>query len=185
VEVVSRRHQDPNPSELFDKVQLVLSNEETYHTRILLGATQHFGVESPKEAWRPPLLLKVLIGSLAYSPKAIFHPILLGSEIGGIFAFNWLLQAVGRVFKDQPELRESLERRLIEILIDEVGHVAFNRMAVGPTGISVARKLAPYVVEGNLPDMRGLGWTADTVKQVEHLDYASLPEEVRRRAFFV
>ncbi len=185
VEVVSRRHRDSDPTSLFDRVQRVLSKEETYHTRILLGATDQFGVPAPAEAWRPPLLLKILIGSLTYSPTAIFHPILLGSEIAGIFAFNWLLKAVGRVFPDEPELRESLERRLIEILIDEVGHVAFNRMAVGPSGLAVARRLAPYVIQGNLPDMRSLGWKADSVLELERLDFSTLPEEVRRRSFFV
>lgn len=185
VEVVSRRHTDHTSMEPFDQVQRVLTNEETYHTRILLGATQQFGVPSPTEAWRPPLLLKILIGSLAYSPKAIFHPILLGSEIAGIFAFNWLLQAVGKLFPEEPELRESLERRLIEILIDEVGHVAFNRLAVGPSGLSIGRKLAPHVVNGNLPDMRGLGWNPNTLRELDHLDFGSLPEEVRQRAFFV
>jgi hypothetical protein len=33
-------------------------------------------------------------------------------------------------------------------LVDEVGHVAFNRMAVGPTGLSVARTLAGKVLAG-------------------------------------
>ncbi|MEM7092237.1 MAG: hypothetical protein AAF567_04480 [Actinomycetota bacterium] len=60
------------------RVEKVLAHEETYHTRMLLGITQHFGDLDLGDGWRPPMPLKVLIFALAKSPPALFHPILLG-----------------------------------------------------------------------------------------------------------
>ncbi len=189
VEAVSKaRHGQPVSSDLFDRVERVLGKEETYHTRILLGATRQFGVGEPKGAWTPPLAVRTLIGALVHAPKSLFHPVLLGAEVGGIFTFNWMLRKVRSLFADHPKVRATLEERLMEILIDEIGHVAFNRLAVGPRGMAMARKLAPEVAHrgaGKTPEFQALGWSSETVAEFERFDLASLPEEARRRAFFV
>jgi hypothetical protein len=188
VEVVSRRRHGRPPTDLFGRVERVLGQEETYHTRILVGAARQFGLAEPSSAWTPPVALKVIIGAIAYSPEALFHPILLGAELAGLFTFNWMLTRVGEVFRDEPDVRETMERRLVEVLVDEVGHAAFNRMAVGPAGLEAARMLAPWVVQATQersPEFRGLGWTAEDTRAVSRFDLQDLPEEVRRRAFFV
>ena len=188
VEVVGRVPQKrQDGTKLFHQVEKLLGFEETYHTRILIGATQHFGVKV-EGAWRPTLQLRLLIGSLAYAPGLFFHPILLASEIAGVFMFQWMLKRVGEIFKDQPAVRESMEQRLIEILVDEVGHVAFNRMAVGPTGLSVARKMAAGVlrgVSGHTPEYKALGMTESEMSKLNDFDLQHLPEEVLRRSYFV
>ena len=186
VEVVNRVRHKREATSLFGEVERVLGYEETYHTRILIGATQHFGVKV-EGAWKPTFALKVLIGSLAYAPGVFFHPILLASEIAGVYMFNWMLQRVGEIFRDQPGVRESMERRLVEILVDEVGHVAFNRMAVGPVGLSVARQMAGGVLQGvagHTPEFRALGMDENVLRGLASFDLDSLPEEVRRRAYF-
>lgn len=189
VEVVSRfRHRAPVSSDLFDRVERVLGREETYHTRILLGATRHFDMPAPDTAWAPPLPVKLLIGTLAHAPKGLFHPVLLGAEVGGVFLFNWMLNRVGRLFADCPEVREGLEARLMEVLVDEIGHVAFNRLAVGPRGMASAQRIAPEVAHhgaGTTPEFRALGWSRPTLDEFARFDLHCLPEEVRRRAFFV
>jgi len=188
VEVVNRvRHARSDGTKLFHQVERLLSFEETYHTRILIGATQHFGVKV-EGAWRPNLQLRLGIGSLAYAPGIFFHPILLASEICGVFMFQWMLKRVGEIFREQPAVRESMEQRLIEILVDEVGHVAFNRMAVGPLGLSVVKKMVPGVlggVVGTTPEYKAVGLTADEMSKVNGFDLHHLPEEVLRRAYFV
>lgn len=188
VEVVGRvRHKRQDGTKLFHQVERLLGYEETYHTRILIGATQHFGVKV-EGAWKPNLQLRLLIGSLAYAPGLFFHPILLASEISGVFMFQWMLKRVGEIFREQPAVRESMEQRLIEILVDEVGHVAFNRMAVGPLGLSVARKMAAGVlrgVAGTTPEYKALGMTESEMSKLEGFDLDQLPEEVRRRSYFV
>jgi hypothetical protein len=188
VEVVSRvRHKRQDGTNLFHQVERLLGFEETYHTRILIGATQHFGVKV-EGAWRPPLPLRVLIGTLAHAPGLFFHPVLLAAEISGVFTFQWMLHRVGEIFRDQPEVRESMEQRLIEILVDEVGHVAFNRMAVGPLGLASARRMAAGVlrgVTGTTPEYQALGLDADVMRKLDGFDVHHLPGEVLRRAYFV
>lgn len=173
--------------DLFHQVERLLAHEETYHTRILIGATQHFGVKV-EGAWKPPLQLRVLIGTLAHVPGVLFHPVLLAAEISGVFGFNWMLGRVGEIFKEQPAVRESMERRLIEILVDEVGHIVFNRMAVGPKGLSVARRMAGLVLQGvtgTTPEYQALGLDEKVLRELDTFDLHQLPEEVLRRAYFV
>ena len=171
-------------SDLMHQVQHVLHNEEHYHTRILVGATHHYGVTAPG-AFVPPTALKILIHSLARSPKMWFHPILLASEIGGVFMMNWLLERIGQ-WVPQTDLRESLEARLIEILIDEVGHVAFNRLAVGDAGLGIGRMLAPLVTSSMpaiTPELKSLGFS-EAVQEMGDFDIDQLPRDVLDRAFY-
>ncbi len=188
VEVISRiRHGRPETGELFDTVERTLGREERYHTRILLGATGAFGLAPPRGAWRPPLPLKLLIATLAYTPRRFFHPVLLGAEIGGVFILNWLICRVGEIFRHEPALRDALERRLSEVLVDELGHIAFNRLAVGPTGVKVARRFARLAAMGTIaatPEFRALGWGPGEGPALERFDVTQVPQEVRRRAFF-
>ncbi len=170
------------------RVEKVLGHEETYHTRLLLGITQHFHDVDLNEGWRPPLSLKVLIFALAKSPPALFHPILLGAEVAGVFLFTWLLERTRTLFPNDPDIRESMEQRLIEILIDEVGHIAFNRIAVSNTGVRLALPLAAQVTKAQEtmnPEVIALGLNADARSEIANFDYMNLPDEVRRHAFFV
>ena len=170
------------------RVEKVLGHEETYHTRLLLGVTQHFPGIDLTDGWRPPLPLKVLIFALAKSPPALFHPILLGAEVAGVFIFNWLLERTGTLFPNHPEIRDSMEQRLIEILIDEVGHIAFNRIAVSNTGLRLALPLAAQVTKAQEtmnPEAIALGLDASVRSEIASFDYNSLPAEVRQQAFFV
>lgn len=186
VEVISRARR-PDELEEVRWLEETLSREESYHTRILVGAAKHFGLPPPQGAWRPTISLRVLIRAIAHAPKALYHPIVLGAEIGGVFAFNWMLQRVGRIFTDEPEVRESLERRLIEVLIDEVGHVAYNRMVVGPAGLAVAKLVSSMMlrnVPAGMPEFVRLGWNSRLLREFDAFDWHSLPEEVRRRSFF-
>ncbi len=188
VEAVGRaRHQRPETGDTLDRVERLLIKEEEYHTRILLGAAHQFGLAPPKAAYRPPLGVKLLIGALVHAPSPFFHPVLLAAEVGGLFTFNWLLERVAKVYADQPELRDGLEARLIEIIIDEIGHVAFNRVAVGPLGLAVGRRLAPEVAHatsGHLRELLALGWSRADLDAFGTFTLESLPEVARRRAFF-
>ncbi len=186
VTTAARAHLHDRDEPIF-RVERVLAHEETYHTRMLLGITQHFGDLDLGDGWRPPRPLKTLIYALAKSPPALFHPILLGAEVAGVFLFNWLLERTHTLFPDHPEVRESMERRLIEILIDEVGHIAYNRIAVRNVGVRLARPLAGQVIKGQdvmNPEIISLGLDDDARSTLARFDYGRLPQEVRQRAFF-
>lgn len=174
------------PEPLF-QIQRLVGFEERYHTRMLLGVTTHFGGLRLDESWRPSIAWKGLMKAMAKAPPTLFHPIVLGSEIAGVFAFNWLLERVGQLFPDDPDVRDSMERRLIEVLIDEVGHVAYNRIAVTDIGVRLAKPLAWSTLRTQdrlTPELGALGLDAETRRGLGSFDWHMLPAEVRSRSFF-
>jgi hypothetical protein len=183
----ARAHLMNRPEPIF-QVEKVLHHEEGYHTRMLVGASRHFEGVEVQGSWRPKWPLKLLLFCLARSPSTTFHPILLGSEISGVFLFNWMLRRVGTLFPNDPQIRASMEQRLVEVLIDEVGHIAYNRIAVSAAGLQPAKRIAAAVLASNdhtLTEAVALGLDAQARQAIDSFDYADLPEEVRRRSWFV
>jgi hypothetical protein len=72
------------------RAEKIIANEEEYHTKLLVGATQYFGV-TMNQSFHPPLPLRVLIHGLAKTPQRFFHSVLLGAELAGIYTFSTLL----------------------------------------------------------------------------------------------
>ncbi len=170
------------------RAEKIIAEEEEFHTRLLLGATLHFEGLTVGDAWRPAWPLRLLIGGLARFPEWLFHPVLLGSEISGVYSFNWLLNRVQTLFPDDPLVRESMEQRLIDILIDEIGHIAYNRIMISKRGMPYARKLAGLVTDGQrvmTPEMLALGFDENVMRDVSAFDYDQLPAVVKDAAFFV
>ncbi|MEO0602178.1 MAG: hypothetical protein AAF211_12125 [Myxococcota bacterium] len=172
----------------YARVERTVLREEDYHTRLLLGVVNHFDDVEVTDAWTPHWSLRLLIGGLVSVPGGLFHPLLLGSELAGVFQFDWMLRQVGHLFPDDPQVRESMEQRLIEILVDEVGHVAFNRIMTNRVGVGVAERIAGAVLSAApmmTPELQALGLDGEARRQLARFDYRDLPDEVRRRAFFV
>ena len=168
------------------QAEKIIASEEEYHTKFLLGATQYFGI-TMDQAFVPPLPLKIFIHGLAKMPQRFFHSVLLAAEFSGIYMFNTLLHATRRVLKDQPEVRDAMEERICAVLTDEVGHVTYNRLALGSGGLRLARWLYPVVQKSvaHGPEFRALSKYAADAPSVGEMDYRHLPEEVRRNAFFI
>jgi hypothetical protein len=185
VRAVHERRQKGEP-DLRERVIQFAEEEEEYHTRILLGATNHFSVQA-QSAYFPKLALRVLIHSIAYAPRPLFHPVLYGSEVAGVYVFNWTLNQIPSFVTGQPKLQEALEQRLVDILIDEVGHVAFNRLAMGQQGLGLGKVLAGQTVRGMTwitPELAAMGFDRNVEKEFAHFDLHNLPEEVRSNSFY-
>lgn len=164
-----------------------LINEERYHTQLLLSASDLFNI--PVEgAALPPRALKVLVTGISRTPAWIMHPITLAAEMLGVASFKRLLTATRRTLRHQPELRDAMEERVMEVCIDELGHLSYNRLFVGPAGMAVARALIPPILWGfrnSLPELDMLCGGPMTVEEVVDLSFDSLPEVARRQAFVV
>jgi hypothetical protein len=185
VKAVHARH-DRGRTDLPTRVIQVAQEEEEYHTRILVGTALNFNIQATG-VYRPSLVLRGLIYSIAYAPRPLFHPILFASEATGVYLFNWTLRQIGAFCKDQPELQQAFEQRLIEILVDEMGHVAFNRLVMGSAGLRLGHALAHQTVRGMTtitPELAALGFDRQVEREFGRFDLADLPEEVRRRGFF-
>ncbi len=143
-----------------DDLEPLLLIEETYHTRILLSSAKLYGIEVDAP-YVPPSALRILIGGIANTPEGISRPLTLAGEILGI----------------------------IEVLVDELGHISFNRMCLGPLGLAQARMLLPLVARsmaGFSPELQALGaMPNDPLSDLPKIaDPARLPEVVRSQAFF-
>jgi hypothetical protein len=193
VEAVSRaRARQPERPGVAAELERLITGEEHFHTRLLVGAAGHFANPDGARlavtgAWRPSLPLRGLIGALVHAPAFAFHPVLLGAEVAGVFMFNWLLERVRTLFPRAPQVRESMEARLHEVLVDEVGHITFNRVLVGRLGRAVGRALARQIAWAQrlaAPELRALGFGSDVLGRMSSFGLGDLPAEVRRRAFF-
>jgi hypothetical protein len=177
---------DKYGSDLRGQVMRLAQQEEEYHTRILVGAARQFDIRVV-DRYRPTLLLKVLIHAIAYAPRALMHPILYSAEVAGIYLFYWTLNRIRGFLPGQTELQELLEQRLTDILVDEVGHVAFNRLVMSPRELALGASLAGLTLRGLpqiTPEASALGFRGQTLSQFAGFDYLALPAEVRRRGFF-
>lgn len=168
-----------------DDLELILLIEENYHTKILLSSARLYGV-AVQAPYTPPTALRALIGSMAHTPEFLSRPLILASEVFGTLSFLKLLRVAGRLLKHDPELRDAVEERLIEVLIDEIGHVSFNRVCLGGAGLAQARALLPLVGRGlrnAIPEFAALGidLSCDGAEQITTSSH--LPEAVRRAAF--
>ncbi|MGO9836107.1 MAG: hypothetical protein ACLP1X_18040 [Polyangiaceae bacterium] len=170
-----------------DMCELTLLIEETYHTRILLSTAMSYGVEV-SAAFEPPAALRALIAGIARTPTFVSRPLTLAAEVLGVLSFLNLLEKTRDVLRHDPELRDAVEERLCEIIVDELGHMSFNRACLGAAGMAQARVLLPIVAKGLagvLPEIRALGVTASAA-QGDVTALASgrrLPEHVLKSAF--
>jgi hypothetical protein len=170
-----------------DTCELTLLIEETYHTRILLSTALFYGIEV-KSAYQPPTALRALISTIGGSPMVIARPLTLAAEVLGILLFLNLLEKTRVVLRHDPELRDSVEERLCEIITDEIGHMSFNRQCMGAFGIAQARMLLPLVatgLSGAFPELRAIGaMSSASEREVQSLASGGrFPEQVVRNAF--
>jgi hypothetical protein len=170
-----------------DDTELVLLVEEFYHTKILLSAAQLYGLAVPAPA-RPHFALRALVSGIATLPDILARPLTLAGEMIGVLVFLGLLDATRTILKHAPAVRDAVEDRLIEILIDEIGHVSFQRLSMGRTGLALTRALLPIVTRGlsrSVPEVQALGAIPRApVEGIASLARRGLPETVRRHAFF-
>jgi hypothetical protein len=170
-----------------DQLELLLHIEEDYHTRILLSSAVPYGVEI-SEPVKPTFTFRTLIAGIAHAPELISRPLILAGEIMGTLTFLNVLHLARETLKHDPELRDAIEERLTDVLIDEIGHISFNRMLLGPGGLARTRLLLPLVAEGiahAMPVLSAIGLRPSAAGAATVTTDARLPDAVRQAAFVV
>jgi hypothetical protein len=170
-----------------DDTELRVLCEECYHTRILLSIANRYGIEV-LDPYRPPSALRILIGGIATAPLAIARPLTLAGEIIATLMFVKLLGVTERVLAGDPETRDAILERIVEICTDERGHISFNRMQMGAAELAQTRVLLPVaarILSRAFPELAVLGaYPTDVLSELPLLmDSRCLPECVRLRAF--
>jgi hypothetical protein len=97
-----------------------------------------------------------------------------------------MLRLLREVFKAAPSLRDALEERLIEVLIDEIGHVSYNRLQLNAWGCGLAKAILPLTAVGigcPVAEARALGLFPIPLRDVFAFEMNQLPDAIRRAAF--
>ena len=89
-------------------------------------------------------------------PQKLAMPLILCAELTASVAFRLLLDEGRVLFAGQPALWDRVRTLLEQIMVDEVGHVAYCRVRLGRTGLAIARALLPAVARSLLSDQREL-----------------------------
>jgi hypothetical protein len=181
IQVTKQLRKDDEVTELEQWIAL----EEHYHTRILLSSARHFGlaVERP---FTPPSLFKGLIAMIARVPPSLFYPLVLMSEVVGAVGFYRLIGATREILKDEPAVRDAIEERLTEVLIDELGHISYNRLLIGEGALKAAQALLPsvaLVMRNAVAELPAILGGPLPVRDFMEFDWRQVPEEIRRRSF--
>jgi hypothetical protein len=149
--------------------------EEVYHGRILADACRACGLENPKID--PPPMNRAFIHLITALPERLQTPLVLAGEIFGCVAFQVMYENVG-FFDEQPAVAARLRCLTQEILIDEMGHVAYCRSRLGRLGLFVARRLLPligYMMLHDMPEFAMLaGGPRAFLRRVQDFDFADL-----------
>lgn len=159
--------------------------EESYHTRLLLSASRLFGINVTQTT--PPVAsVRAIVTGITKLPEALARPVTFSGEIVGILTFLRLLQTTRRICAGNGPLRDALEERLMSVLIDEVGHLSFNRLLMNPSSFVAARLILPGVglgTHGALPEAEALGVLPLPLGEVLRFQPRDLPQEVQRQSF--
>jgi hypothetical protein len=175
----------PSGDPLRDRLERLVLLEEHYHTRLLLSASSLFGVKVTQTI-APAATTRGIVYGITELPEVAARPVVLAGEILGIVTFLRLIEAVRRVFAREPELRDALEERVTEVLIDEVGHMTLNRLLARAGTFAALRAMLPVAAlatRGQLPEAEALGVLPISPREIAAFDLPSLPAEVRKRAF--
>lgn len=166
-------------------VQKLVLTEEYYHTRLLLGAAEVFGVEVPG-SFVPPRAMRILTTAVSRLPLSLVHPLSMAGELLGLALFRRLLDATRTTLREHPEVRDALEERVMEVFTDELGHVSYNRMIVGKWGMAMVDRLLPLIAYGfkeSNPELDRLIGGPVTAEEIAAVRFKDAPEQARRAAF--
>lgn len=170
-----------------DDSELRILCEEGYHTRILLSSANRYGI-TLDQPYRPPSALRALIGGIATAPMAIARPLTLAGEFIATLMFIKLIDVAERVLAHDPETRDAILERVMEICVDERGHISFNRLHMSPAELVQARWLLPMtarIMSTVFPEMLAIGaYPVNVIDDLSLLaDPRTLPSEVQRQWF--
>jgi hypothetical protein len=168
-----------------EQIERITLVEEVYHTRLLLSAGVLFDVAVATPS-APTAATRGIVAGITRLPGPMARPVTFCGEVVGILTLLRLLAAVTEIFRDDPPLRDALDERAMEVLVDEIGHLSFNRLLLGPAGLAAARALLPVVAlgtRGSLPEAEALGVLPLPMAEVGRFEVRDLPAEALRRAF--
>jgi hypothetical protein len=121
--------------------------ERAYGRRALAATPLLFGVEPHEGETRetPRWPVTAMTTGARLGGSALRAGVRLAQEIVHLVALMNLLRVTREVFRGVADARDAIERRLLDVLIDAVGHISFRRLETSPAGMAVAARVLPAV----------------------------------------
>lgn len=136
--------------------------EEEYHTRILKDACAVCGLDFTLED--PPALMAFFIRRIVSLPDAINLMLLIG-EVLGTHVFLMMYDRCS-LFSEDPETETRMRQLCLEILADEIAHVALSRYLVHPVILRIADAVIPGLARVMLSNAPEVGLLAGGYGQI-------------------
>lgn len=175
------RH-SPGPDGAADP-ELHIELEELYHTRMLIDAVRLLGADAALPAPHP--FLRGFLQVVAHMPGAVKRLFVLAAECNGVALFLRLRERAAELFGTSGA-GARVRRLLDEIILDELGHVAYLRASLGPVRMALASFASRLLVRQlyrSIPSTPALFDLDTLVADVHALAWDKVPPELRARAF--
>ena len=140
-----------------DPVRVHITLQEVYHTRLLAGVVSLFGlaVRAQPPAWPARLFVKLLLAL----PERWQLPLAGAAEMAGCLLFKALSDRGVDLVATEPAVAARVRFLYDQILTDEIGHVGYVTLQLGPSGRALMRVLyrvlGPYLA-GSMPELVAL-----------------------------
>jgi hypothetical protein len=148
--------------------------EEFYHTRILRDCCSIFGLSF--EMYPPKSFVRWFTRLVVTSPPYLRLVTAMLGEFFGCVAFQVLWEAAD-CFQAQPVVFERIRLLVREILVDEMGHVAYAHSKLGAPSLALVKSLMPLVARyfmRDIPEFEVLAGGRDVfLKRVAAFDLKS------------
>lgn len=151
-----------------------IARQEGYHTRVLGQLLRALGEDPTLRKNKPPLLLRCLLRSLMFLPTPFSTMLLFIGELTGVL----LLKALRRTL-EHAGLRDLLPL-VDEILIDELGHLAYNHAQLSKRELRlVALAIKPMLFFAGIREPLARDW----FRRARNLTWAEISAGFRRQAW--
>ncbi len=182
VELGIQRYRTSEPD--LDNPVTYLEMEEFYHTHMLADALKVLGIDLKIQ--NPTGITKWIVMMLAKLPKAFSFPFILIAETVAVLVFVELWKSAKKFFGTETPAARRIVWFLEQIILDEVGHVAFAQSKLGPVRLWIARQLIPLMGKEMMKDNPCIPLLYDIdaiAKTAQNFTFDDLPEELRAKAF--
>lgn len=135
------------PQNMIEKYHLL---EEMYHSRIFAQCGRALGGDAP--APKIPMTRAFLVEQMILLPEKMRRPLLFCGEVLGTTIVYEIRRLVERHFPNAREIVSLID----DIITDEIGHMQYNWIQLGPAGKTAARAAYPLVLQGmvhSFPDL--------------------------------
>lgn len=155
--VLSANHEESRASDLaFEKnpprnsIEKYHLLEEMYHSRIFSQCGRALGGNAP--APKIPVSRAFLVEQMILLPEKMRRPLLFCGEVLGTTIVYEIRRLIERHFPDAHEIVSLVD----DIITDEIGHMQYNWVQLGPIGKTAARAAYTLVLQGmvhSFPDL--------------------------------